>query len=58
MRLEGQALRWFQPTMDDLLTVPDRDDREDFTNEVFASYARFESELRKVFGDLDEKRHA
>jgi hypothetical protein len=56
--LEGQALRWFQPTMDDLLTVPDRDDREDFTNDVFASYARFESKLRKVFRDLDEKRHA
>ena len=57
-RLEGTALRWFQPTMDDLLNNPDEDDREDFTNEVFGSYARFESELRKVFGDLDEKRHA
>ena len=44
--------------MDDLLTVPDRDDREDFTNDVFASYARFESKLRKVFRDLDEKQHA
>jgi hypothetical protein len=44
--------------MDDLLTVPDRDDRKDFTNEVFTSYARFESELRKVFRDLDEKQYA
>ena len=44
--------------MDDILTNDDADDREDFTNEVFGSYARFESELRKVFGDLDEKRHA
>ena len=44
--------------MEDLLTNADEDDREDFTNEVFASYARFESELRKVFGDLDEKRYA
>ena len=43
--------------MEDLLTNADEDDREDFTNEVFSSYARFESELRKVFRDLDEKRH-
>ena len=44
--------------MDNLLTVPDRDDREDFTNKVFASYTRFESELQKVFRDLDEKQYA
>jgi len=44
--------------MDNLLNNDDEDDREDFTNEVFASYARFEAELRKVFRDLDEKRHA
>ena len=43
--------------MEDPLTKADEDDREDFTNEVFASYARFKSELRKVFGDLDKKRH-
>jgi len=41
--------------MDNLLNNDDEDDREDFTNEVFA---RFEAELRKVFRDLDEKRHA
>ena len=44
--------------MDDILTNDNADDREDFTNEVFGSYARFESELRKVFRDLDEKRYA
>jgi hypothetical protein len=31
--------------MDNVLNNPDEDDREDFSNEVFDSYTRFEGEL-------------
>ncbi|AEO55969.1 hypothetical protein MYCTH_2124936 [Thermothelomyces thermophilus ATCC 42464] len=57
-RLEGKALRWFEPTWNDYLTEEDKDDRDAFTQAVFRSYDRFEEELRKVFGDKDEKIHA
>ncbi|KAK4107898.1 hypothetical protein N656DRAFT_679654, partial [Canariomyces notabilis] len=30
-RLEGKALRWFEPTLKDFLENPDRADQEDFT---------------------------
>ncbi|KAG7287645.1 hypothetical protein NEMBOFW57_007158 [Staphylotrichum longicolle] len=35
----------FQPTMDDVLNNANEDDREDFINEVFSSYAKFEAKL-------------
>jgi hypothetical protein len=57
-RLEGKALRWFEPTMKDRLDNQDEDDREDFTTKVFGQYAEFEKEILKVFGDTDEKLHA
>ena len=57
-RLEGKALRWFEPTLNDYLENLDDDDREDFTQQVFQRYAKFEKEIRKVFGDTDEKLHA
>jgi hypothetical protein len=57
-RLEGKALRWFEPTLKDYLEHEDKDDREEFTQEVFKKYTKFEEEIRKVFGDTDEKLHA
>jgi hypothetical protein len=58
-RLEDKALGWFEPTLDDYLRyVDDPEQQEDFTQEVFASYARFEAEIRKMFGNRDEKLHA
>jgi hypothetical protein len=56
-RLEGKALRWFEPTLKDYLEHEDEDDREEFTQEVFKKYTKFEEEIRKVFGDTDEKLH-
>ena len=58
LRLEGKALRWFEPTIKDFLTNPDNDDREEFTQNVFADYSTFEAEIQKVFGDTDEKLYA
>ncbi|RYP54676.1 hypothetical protein DL768_000612 [Monosporascus sp. mg162] len=57
-RLDGKALRWFEPTLKDYLEHDDNDDREEFTQEVFQRYTKFEEEIRKVFGDTDEKLHA
>ena len=57
-RLEGKALRWFEPTLKDYLDHSDDDEREDFTTEVFAAYSKFEEEIKKVFGETDEKLHA
>ncbi|KAK4106976.1 hypothetical protein N656DRAFT_720993, partial [Canariomyces notabilis] len=57
-RLEGKALKWFEPTLKDFLKNPDRDDQEDFTQHVFQRYERFEEEIHKVFGEVDEKLHA
>ncbi|RYP86989.1 hypothetical protein DL770_004838 [Monosporascus sp. CRB-9-2] len=57
-RLDGKALRWFEPTLMDYLEHDDDDDREEFTQEVFQRYTKFEEEIRKVFGDTDEKLHA
>jgi hypothetical protein len=57
-RLEGKALRWFEPTLKDFLNNTDNDDREEFTQKVFKDYSNFEKELEKVFGDIDEKIHA
>ncbi|AEO60856.1 hypothetical protein MYCTH_2129999 [Thermothelomyces thermophilus ATCC 42464] len=48
IRLEGKALRWFEPTWNDYLTEEDEDDRDTFTQAVFRSYDRFEEELRKL----------
>jgi hypothetical protein len=44
-RLEGKALRWFEPSLNDWLTniVAAQDD---FTAEVFGSYDKFERESR------------
>ena len=44
--------------MNDYLDYNDADDREDFTNEVFTSYTKFEKEIRKVFSDVDKKLYA
>ena len=56
-RLDGNALRWFEPTWRDFLLKP-ADERDEFTTAVFELYERFEEELWKVFGDTDEKRYA
>jgi hypothetical protein len=56
-RLEGQALKWFEPALEDYLTK-EAADRDTFTDKVFEDYASFEEEIRKVFGDADGKRHA
>ena len=57
-RLDGKALRWFEPTLKDRLENPLEDSQEDFTKKVFKKYATFEEEIIKVFGDTDEKLHA
>jgi len=55
-RLEGKALRWFEPTLKDRMTE-EEENQEDFTKNVFKKYATFEEELEKVFGDTDGKLH-
>ena len=57
-RLEGKALRWFEPTLKDRLEAKTEEDQDDFTKKVFKDYNAFEKELTKVFGDTDEKLHA
>jgi hypothetical protein len=56
-RLKDKALRWFEPTLKDYLMIKTAD-QDDFTTKVFGSYAEFEKEITKVFGDTDEKIHA
>jgi regulator of sigma D len=58
-RLEDKALGWFEPTLGDYLKhTDDEEKQEDFTQEVFSSYARFEEEIHKMFGNRDENLHA
>ena len=56
-RLEGKALRWFEPSLKDQLT-DEEENQDEFTKKVFKKYDAFEEEITKVFGDTDEKLHA
>ena len=55
--MEGQALKWFEPALDNYLNKP-LADRDIFTDKVFKDYTFFEEEIRKVFGEYDSKRYA
>jgi hypothetical protein len=57
--LQGDALKWFEPTMRDYLDnaeVPK--DQEGATRKIFGSFEEFASALDKTFGDPDEDRTA
>jgi len=56
-RLTGQAARWFEPTLKDYIDHASAK-QQVFTKTVFEDYDQFEKELRKVFGDQDERVHA
>lgn len=43
-RLEGQALKWFQPALEDYLTKTP-EERDTFTDRVFDAYVNFEDEI-------------
>ena len=55
--LEGSALEWFEPRMRDYLENPEKL-WDDETARNFNSYIYFEDQLKKVFGEVDEKRQA
>ena len=55
-RLEGQALKWFEPALEDYLTKT-LANRDIFTNKVFKDYISFEEEIRRVFRDIDGKQY-
>ena len=57
-RLKDKALQWFELTLKNYLDYTKDDDRDDFTIEVFEKYSKFEEEIKKVFGHVDEKLHA
>lgn len=44
--------------MKDYLNYAKDNDRDDFIVEVFKKYSKFEVEIKKVFGNTDEKLHA
>ena len=56
LRLDSNALCWFEPTWRDFL-LKLVEERDEFTTAIFELYERFEEELWKVFGDTDEKRY-
>jgi hypothetical protein len=53
-RLTDQAARWFEPTLKDYIDHASAK-QQVFTKTVFEDYDQFEKELRKVFGDQDER---
>ncbi|MDB5911246.1 MAG: hypothetical protein JWP34_5363 [Massilia sp.] len=55
--LKGSALDWFEPTLRDYSENAE-DDREDGTNRIFGSFSHFANDLKKTFGNPDEKRSA
>jgi hypothetical protein len=57
--LAGGAYEWFEGYLVDYLENPnDADEREDETNEIFATWAAFQERLERTFGDLDKTRTA
>jgi len=57
MHLEGNALAWFHPSMENYLDNPE-DERSAETREIFRDYTTFEDRIRKVYGDPDATRTA
>lgn len=55
--LKGSALDWFEPTLRDY-SDNTYDDRDDATNRIFNSFTVFADDLKKTFGNPDEKRSA
>ena len=56
-RLEGQALKWFEPALEDYLTKT-LEDYDTFIDKVFDAYTNFEDKIYKVFRDPNGNRHA
>ena len=57
--LKGNALSWFEPTLQDYLDNSGQPDRmEDDTRAIFQSMKKFEKTLKATFGDPDEERTA
>jgi Retrotransposon gag protein len=55
--LKGGAFDWFEPKMRDYFDNPEHE-RDDETNRLFSKYSNFTTELRAVFGELDERKTA
>lgn len=59
MNLEGDAMEWMQPLIEDHLgNEADLRLRKDDTERVFKSYNSFKKEMEKIFGEIDEARVA
>ena len=50
-------MNWFEPTLRDF-TENGESDRDDKTNLIFGLFSRFANDLKKTFGDPDEKKVA
>jgi hypothetical protein len=58
MNMEGDALEWFQPYMNDYLENHGADDTNEDTDQIFASYAAFRKKISAIYGEIDEERTA
>jgi Retrotransposon gag protein/Zinc knuckle len=55
--LKGSAFEWFEPRLRDYLDNPEPE-RDPETVRLFSRYSHFTTELRAVFGEVDEQRTA
>ena len=59
MNLDGEALDWFQPYMQDFMDYSTQPAKlRDDTRRIFSNYQAFEKEIKIVFGVVDEQRTA
>jgi hypothetical protein len=55
--LQGLVYNWFKPTLTNFLKN-NLVDRKDSTNAIFNSYLQFKTDLKKVYGSINEERIA
>jgi len=59
LHLEGDALDWVQPYVNDFLEHEGKDkDMMEGTRNIFKNIKRFREEIGKIFGEMDEERQA
>ena len=57
--LQGEAEEWFRPYLQEYTdSEDDLSQAEESTRRMFASFTRFKSEIRMMFGDIDRERTA
>ena len=57
--LQGEAEEWFRPYLQEYTdNEDDLSQAEESTRRMFASFTRFKSEIRMMFGDIDRERTA